>query len=114
MSWMQILKTIAALAGILGLIFGLAYFLRRFNIGQSGDTSASGWRVVGVKMLGPKRQIYILEVGKRLLLVGTTDRSMTPLMEITDADECEAVIEAVSHKSRSLPSFRDFLKRAES
>ncbi|MFZ5434412.1 MAG: FliO/MopB family protein [Calditrichota bacterium] len=115
MTWFQLFKTIAALAGVLGLILGLAYFLRRFNLaGTASDGSNSGWRVVGIKLLGPKRQVYILEVGSHLLLIGATDRTMTKLMEITDPAEREAVIEAVSRKSKAVPNFRDFLKRAES
>ena len=115
MSWMQVLKTLAALTGILGLILGLAYFIRRFNLGgATGEGNGAGLRVLAVKMLGPKRQIYILEVGTRLLLIGATDRTMTALMEIQDPNEREAILEAVSKKSRTLPSFRDFLKRAQS
>ncbi|MBU0509496.1 flagellar biosynthetic protein FliO [bacterium] len=115
MGWIDVLKTIAALAGILGLILGLAYVLRRLNLGgRFSDSSSEGWRILGTKMLGPKRQIYVLEVGSSLLLVGTTEKTMTPLMEIRDPADRQAVIEAVTRKPHGAPSFRDLLKRAES
>jgi len=114
MGWIEILKTIAALAGILGLILGLAYLLRRLNLnGRFGESGVEGWRVLGIKSLGPKRQIYILEVGSSVLLVGATDRNLTPLMEIRDPAERQIVTDAVSRKPRGT-NFRDFLKRAES
>ncbi|MDD5088265.1 MAG: flagellar biosynthetic protein FliO [bacterium] len=115
MGWIEILKTIAALAGILGLILGLAYALRRLNIGgRFSENGVEGWRVVAVKSLGPKRQIYILEVGSSVLLVGATDKSLTSLMEIRDPADRQTVLDAVVRKPRGVPSFREFLKRAES
>lgn len=115
MGWIEVLKTIAALSGILGLILGLAYLLRRLNLGgRFGESGSDGWRVLGIKTLGPKRQIYVLEVGSSVLLVGATDKSLISLMEIRDPADRQTVIEAVSRKPRGGPNFREFLKRAES
>lgn len=108
----QILKMAAVLAAVLAIIYGLAWLFRRFHpAAQGGDVSRDGWRVLGVKALGPKRWVYILEVGTKMLLVGATDRSMSTLMELSDAQDIELVREAVARKG-SLPNFRDFLKRA--
>jgi len=112
---LQLIKTVAALAGILGLIFGLAYLVKRFNLaGPRADGGTEGWRVLGIRALGPKRQIYILEVGTHVLVVGTTDRTMATLMEISDPAERDKLLGALNKPKRTLPSFQDLLRRAES
>jgi flagellar biosynthetic protein FliO len=112
---LQTVKMLAALSGVLGLIFGLAWLFRRFNLGGARtDGGGEGWRVLGIRMLGPKRHIYILEVGSRLLLVGATDRTLATLAEITDPAECQTLRDALARKKKTLPGFADFLKRAES
>lgn len=112
---MQLLKTIAVLAAVLALIFALAYLLRKLKLtGRLGEAGNEGWRILAVKHLGPRRQIFVLEVGTRLLLLGVTDRSMTPLMDITDPAEREALRDALGRKKRPGPSFQDFLRKADS
>jgi flagellar biosynthetic protein FliO len=112
---MQLLKTIAVLAAVLAMIFALAYVLRKLKLtGRLGEAGNEGWRVLAVKHLGPRRQIFILEVGARLLLLGVTDRSMTPLLDLTDPAECDALRDALGRKKRAVPTFQDFLRKADS
>lgn len=112
--FMQLLQTIAVLSAVLALIFLLAYVLRRLKLtGQMGEMGNEGWRILSVKHLGPRRQIFVMEVGKRILLIGVTDRTMNSLMEISDPTECETLREAVGRKKRTAAGFRDFLHRAE-
>jgi flagellar biogenesis protein FliO len=110
----QMLKTLAVLCGVLGLIFALAFVLKKLKLTRnSGENGTPGWRVAGVRMLAPRKHVYILEVGTKLLLVGTTDKTMSALMEVSDPAEREMILSAISHK-RVLSSFKDFLHRAES
>jgi flagellar biogenesis protein FliO len=112
---LQLLKTFAVLAAVLALILALAYVLRRLKVtGTLGDVHGEGWRILAVKHLGPRRQIFVLEVGTKLLLVGVTDRAMTPLMEISDAADRDAVRDALGHSKRTVPSFHDLLRKAQS
>lgn len=112
---LELLKTLGVLLGVLGLIVGLAVLWRKLSpAGLRGDSHSAGWRVLGVKMLGPKRQIYILEVGSRILLIGASDKGLTTLLEIHEEKECEAIREALSGHGRSLIPFQDWLRKAES
>jgi flagellar biosynthetic protein FliO len=112
---LEFLKTMAVLALVLGLIFGLAYLARKFKLGGTlSDNSTPGWRVLGTKMLGPKRQIVIMEVGTKLLLIGMTDKAMTPLMELDNQADKDLVVAATSKRKLGGPKFQDFLRRAES
>jgi flagellar biosynthetic protein FliO len=112
---LQLLKTMAALTGVLGVIFGLAYLVKRFNLaGPRADSGTEGWRVLGIRALGPKRQIYLLEVGTHVLLIGSTDKTMTTLMEVSDPAEREKLMDAINKPKRAVRSFQDILRRAES
>jgi flagellar biosynthetic protein FliO len=112
---LQLLKTIAALSGVLAVIFGLAYLVKRFNLaGPRADGGTDGWRILGIRALGPKRQIYLLEVGTHILLVGSTDKTMTTLMEVSEPAEREKLMDALNKPKRAVHNFQDFLRRAES
>ncbi|RQV98025.1 hypothetical protein EH220_04055 [bacterium] len=110
----EVIKTFAALIGILGLILLMAWGFRRMGLAKGGfEKGVRGWKLLGVKTLAPGKQIYIIEVGNKLLLVGSTDKMMTPLMEIEDFENMDLIAEAVSGSKSPLPSFKDFLRRAE-
>jgi len=113
--WLQLLKTMAALSGVLAVIFALAYVVKRFHLaGAHADGGTEGWRILGIRALGPKRHIYLLEVGTHILLIGSTDKTMATLMEVADSAEREKLLEAINKPKRPALSFQDLLRRAES
>ena len=113
MIWLSIVKMIAVLLGVLGFILLLAYAARRFGLGnQRRHEDDSGVEIVGTRSLGPRRQIIVLKVGGSILLVGASDKTLSPLMEIRDAAEQEKVMKGFE-KSPAL-SFRKILAKAQS
>jgi flagellar biosynthetic protein FliO len=113
--WFELLKSGAALALILGLIFLLAALAKRFNAARgNGGQGVNGWRVLGVKSLGPRKQVFIVEVGTRILLIGSTDKMMTTLTEIQGEADRAALLGAVEPKRPVLSTFSELLKRASS
>ncbi len=113
MIWMSILKMIAVLLGVLGFILLLAYAARRLGLGnQRHHGDDSGVEIIGTRALGPRRQIIILKVGGTILLVGASDKTLAPLMEIRDTAEQEKVMKGFE-KSPAL-SFRKILAKAQS
>jgi flagellar protein FliO/FliZ len=112
---LELLKTLAVLALVLGLIFGLAWLARKLKLGGAmNDGNTAGWRVLGTKTLGPKRQVVIMEVGTKLVLIGMTEKTMTPLMELDGQADKDLVLAATSGKKSAGPRFQDFLRRAQS
>ena len=110
----EVLKTFAALIGILGLILLMAWGFRRLGFARGTfDKGSAGWRVLGVKALSPGKHIYIVEVGKRTLLIGSTDKTISPLMEISDQEERDLVRTAVTGSKAQPPNFMDFLRKAQ-
>jgi flagellar biosynthetic protein FliO len=106
----DVFKTFAALAFVIGLIFVLAWAYRKYlPTGSPTGKEQAGWRMLGTRMLGPGKQIVVLEVGTKLLLVGMTKESMNSLMEVSDETDRKLVSEALSSKGGG--SFADVLKR---
>ncbi|MBM3324479.1 MAG: flagellar biosynthetic protein FliO [Calditrichaeota bacterium] len=112
MLWLSILKMIAVLLGVLGLILLLAYLARRLGLARyRSHPDGSGVEILGIRSLGPRRQVVILRVGDGILLVGATDRNLTPLMEIRDPAESEKILKGFE---KTLPSsFRGILRKFE-
>ncbi len=109
----DVFKTFAALAFVLGLIFVIAWAYRKYlPTGSPVGKEQEGWRVLGSRMLGPGRQIIVLEVGQKLLLVGLTKDNMNSLMEIDSEADRKLVTDALSNKPSA--SFADILKRTKS
>jgi flagellar biosynthetic protein FliO len=112
MIWLSLLKTIAVLLGVIGLIFLLAYLARRLGLSRyNRGHGGAGLEVIGTRTLGPRRQVVVLKVGQAILLIGATDRSLTPLMEIRDADEQEEILS--SFEKPSPLSFKGILAKLE-
>ena len=109
----DVFKTFVALAFVLGLIFVLAWAFRKYlPTGSPVGKEQEGWRVLGSRILGPGRQIIVLEVGEKLLLVGLTKDNMSNLMEIDSETDRKLVTDALSNKPSA--SFADILKRTKS
>ena len=62
--------TLFALALVLGLIFALAWLVRRMP-GLAGMRGGSGLRVVASLALGTRERLVVVEVGQTQLLLGT-------------------------------------------
>jgi len=109
----DVFKTFVALAFVLGLIFVLAWAYRKYlPTGSPVGKEQEGWRVLGSRIIGPGRQIIVLEVGEKLLLVGLTKDNMSNLMEIDSKTDRKLVTDALSNKPSA--SFADILKRTKS
>jgi flagellar protein FliO/FliZ len=115
MMWVELFKTAGVLIGVIGLIFLFAYAMKRLGLARnSGDGGTEGWRLLGTKSLGPKRQVVLLEVGTKIVVVGISDKSIATLSEITDAKDREVLLNATKKPERSIPNFRDILRKAQS
>jgi flagellar biosynthetic protein FliO len=84
-------RVFAALVAVLALILLLRWALRRF-IPASLARNARGVRVIARTQIAPKQQVLILQVGRRLLVVGDSSQQLNTLCEITDQDEAAALL----------------------
>lgn len=79
----------------LGLVIGGILILRwcGVRVMGGGKARASGAvSVVGRTLISPRQQLLLVQVGRRLVLVGNSGGHMNPLCEIRDPDEVAEVI----------------------
>ena len=101
---------VAALAIVVGLVFGLRWVARRMSLVAPAGKSGRGVRLLSRTVLSPKQQVMLLHVGRRVIVVGDSGTSgMRRLAEITDADEVAALIgDARTATAAALPPARSF------
>jgi len=93
---------------IVGLIGGAALFYNKFFGAQyylGKDTSPI--KVLAHRYLDPKKSLYLIEVGKTILVVGSSPEGLRLITEINDAESLQTISEVLQAKSESLKS-RDF------
>ncbi len=89
------------LVGVVVLIFGLAWGVRRFSFLKmlSRDTD-SPIRAIGQLAVGPKERVMLIEVDGRRLLIGVTPSQITRLDPLEDI-EAGAGTDFASHLQAS-------------
>jgi flagellar protein FliO/FliZ len=90
-----------ALAIVIGAIFLLRWVGRKMFVLPNGPKSNKAIKVLSRSVLSPKQQLLLLQVGKRLIVVGDSGGNMNALCEITDPDEVAAVVGAAVGGSQS-------------
>jgi flagellar protein FliO/FliZ len=104
-----IVQTAAALAIVLGGMFGLYYIARRL-IRRNGVASTHQWiRVVDHHYLGFKKQISLVQVPGALLVLGVSNDGISLLTKIDDHDILDKF--PLTGQKDAASSFGDYLMR---
>jgi flagellar biosynthetic protein FliO len=91
---------------VLGLLGGAFLVLRRFGKNSRLLAAAGAIKVLARKPLGPKQEIFLVEVGTRVFMIGSTRDHLSALGEFASPDEV-AVLRA------NLPQRKDDSLRGE-
>lgn len=86
---------------IVGLIFALAWLVRRFG-GAGALGASSSMRVVSSLNLGAKEKVVVVKVGDQQLLLGVTPHQITKLAEV-DIPQAEAPVNFADKLQELLP-----------
>jgi len=91
-----------SLSGVIGLIF-LLKSISRSIMGRGGRFRSGGQavKVLGRCFLAPRQQVLLLQVGRRIVVVGDSGGQLQALAQITEADEVAALIGEM--KSQAAP-----------
>lgn len=91
--WLGLLAgMVLKLAFVIGLIYLVVLVLKRYY--RRGRTAASTRKPVSVLSstnLAPNRTVYVLEVARKVLVVGATTGQLSLLTEVTDPEAIEEV-----------------------
>lgn len=104
------LAEVARVAVALAVLLPLAYAATR-AVARPGGRAGRALRVVEVLPLGSGRFVYLVAVGRRLLVLGACGAGLTRLDVLDDPEEVKAVMEGSLPGSRDvgLPRARDLL-----
>jgi flagellar protein FliO/FliZ len=75
----QLAITFAGLFAVIGMIFVVAWVVRRLSGGQFGQNAAA-IKILATQPLGTKERLCLIDVGGQQVLVGITAQSMQTLM----------------------------------
>ncbi len=96
----QLASLIGGLALILGLIYGLSWFVKRFS--QGGFMQNPSMKIVSAMPLGTRERLMLVDVGGKQLLLGVT---------ATHINTLHVFDEPVVHAEKPTPITSDFSQK---
>ncbi len=105
---------------VVALLVAFFVFFRRFTKNSRFFGSTRSIEVIGKRGLGPRQAVFLVEVGGKVLVVGSTRENLSTLGEISDREE----IDNIRRRAQSGPTgdtfrnslnegIREFEKKAE-
>ncbi len=103
-----LLQTIFALILVLGLLLGLAWFMKRF--GPRGMMGGANVKLVGALNIGGRERIMVVEVGDQWIVVGASPGRVNALATMPRREGVEPQAQLAEHAPMAA-SFGDWLKK---
>jgi flagellar biogenesis protein FliO len=88
-------RMLGALLLAIGGIIGVAKLLKSLGMSPLGSTKplpGTVCEVLGVTQLPQRHTLYLLRLGRRILLLGSTGENLTILSEMTDPEEVASIV----------------------
>jgi flagellar biogenesis protein FliO len=85
-------RVLLALTGVVGLIFLLRWGMRRLLPGAVAHRSTRVMKVLSRTFVSPRQHLLLVQIGKRLVMVGDSGTQLNPLCQIKDPAEVEAIL----------------------
>ncbi len=89
-----------SLAIVIALILALRWGGRLLFPGAKAFRPSRAVQVLSRNIISPKQQVIVLQVGRRVVVVGDSGAQMNPLCEITDPDEVASLIGQIRENER--------------
>ena len=107
-------KVLGSLAIVLGAYFGFVWLLRYFGGSRTTGLPSEVVEVMGYAPFGPKKNLQLVRLGSKLLLLINGPDGTHPLGEITDSEEVEYLASlCTGNSSRGNDSFRRVVQRVQ-
>ena len=85
----DISRMLGSLALVLGLYFSFVWVMRKINPGGNRGLPSEVIEVLGQLPFGPRRDLQLVRLGSKLLLLMNSPEGTQPIGEITDPEEVE-------------------------
>ena len=106
LSWAgTVLRVALATAFVLAAVYGTIWLLKKFLQARGGRSEAGPIAVLSTSYLAPRKQISLVQVFDRILVIGVTDAGISVLTEFDREDFGERLREL----ERSAPTSASFL-----
>ena len=96
----QLTQLVLGLLLVIGLIFGLAWLLRRAQ--SAGPRNGQLIELLGSRALGPRDRLVLVQVGSEQILLGITPGRITPLHVLKEPLQVPATSQATSEFAQRL------------
>jgi flagellar biogenesis protein FliO len=85
-------RVVISLAIVLALVFLCRWAAKWFFPSAAVGRSSQVMKVLSRAVIAPRQQLLLVQVGKRLVMVGDCGQQMSALAEITDPDEVATLL----------------------
>lgn len=85
----DLVRMVAVLAGVIGLIYLVFFFLRKTTGIQMVENNLI--QLVSSKNLQPNKTLHVIEVGNQYFVIACSDQSMNLISEITDKETIDDI-----------------------
>lgn len=89
---LDLARVVLSLATVVALIFGLRWLSRKIFPSAARAANPSAVRILARCPISPRQSILLLQIGRRVLVVGDSGGNLSSLGQITDADEIAALV----------------------
>jgi flagellar protein FliO/FliZ len=87
----SIVRTIAGLAIVLGVIYGLYWVLKQIKASKDyAAVSGTGLEALATMPLGTNRALHLVRAGREIVLIGTAENAIAPIRRYSE-DEAYAL-----------------------
>ena len=93
-------RVAVSLAIVITLIFALRWLSQRMFGKAVAGRASRAVQVLSRNVISPKQQLLVVQVGRRLLVLGDSGQQMNALCEITDPEEMAALIGQLHEERR--------------
>jgi flagellar protein FliO/FliZ len=104
---LDIPRVAAALAIVLGLILAMRWAGRKFFPSAGVPRSGGAMKVLSRLVISPKQQLLMIQVGRRIVVIGDSSGQMSAVSEIADPDEVGSLVAQLAEE-KSQHSFKGF------
>jgi flagellar biogenesis protein FliO len=108
----DLIRVIIVLAGVIGIIYLLVYFLRRYSPLAENEEDQIG--LLATRHLKKDSSLHLIEVGNQVFLIGSGTNNVSLISEITDKETIDRLhLETTSENTAAAGnSFRSLFTRS--